>query len=179
MQKFISLAISLSALTFSGCASTQAAKEQTTVAAAEVAPPAPAYERVDLSGPDGAPLYFGFDEDVLDDAARAKLRSIASHLRQDPTLIVTIEGHCDETGTSEYNLALGERRASAARMYLVALGISDPRVRSVSFGEEMPAVDGTDDDALAQNRRDEFVFLRANDETARTDSMRSTVDWDG
>ena len=179
MQKFISIAISLSALTFSGCASTQAAKEQSKVAKVDEAPAAPAFERVNVAGPDGTPLYFGFDDDVLDDAARAKLRSIASHLRRDPTLLVTIEGHCDETGTSEYNLALGERRAAAARMYLVALGISDPRVRSVSFGEEMPAVDGADVDALAKNRRDEFIFLRANDETAQTDHVRGSVDWDG
>jgi len=178
MQKLISVAFVLSALVHTGCASQTAAKADTSTVA-EVKKPAPAFEEVEVSGPDGTPLYFAFDEDLLDDSARKKLRSIAGHLKKDPTLYVTIEGHCDDTGTSEYNLALGERRAAAARMYLVALGVKEPRVRAVSFGEEMPAIDGADDVARAQNRRDEFVFLRSTDEDQRADLLRASVDWDG
>ena len=79
-------------------------------------------------------------------------------LRQQPTWQVTVEGHCDERGTAEYNLALGERRAIAARAYLVSLGIAADRLRTVSYGKEFPFDPGHDEPAFTKNRRAHFVI---------------------
>ena len=91
--------------------------------------------------------------------AREELNQKAEVLRQYPDIRVRIEGHCDERGTVEYNLALGERRAEAARSYLIDLGIDPDRLTTVSYGEERPAVEGQNEAAWSQNRRDEFVAL--------------------
>ena len=82
----------------------------------------------------------------------------ADIMKRYPTWVVTVEGHCDERGTAEYNLALGERRAVAVKTYLVALGVSPDRVRTVSYGKEFPFDTGHTDTAWAQNRRGHFVI---------------------
>jgi peptidoglycan-associated lipoprotein len=82
----------------------------------------------------------------------------ADILKQNPRWVITIEGHCDERGTAEYNLALGERRALAAKNYLISLGIPDARVKTVSYGDEFPFDRGHTDDAWSQNRRAHFVI---------------------
>ena len=82
----------------------------------------------------------------------------AEVLKKYPTWVVTIEGHCDERGTAEYNLALGERRATVVKTYLTSLGISPDRVRTVSYGKEFPFNPGHTEDAWAQNRRGHFVI---------------------
>lgn len=104
-------------------------------------------------------IYFAFDKSDLEQEARDRLQAKAQVLRDYPEIRVRIEGHCDERGTVEYNLALGERRANAAREYLIDLGIDPDRLTTVSYGEERPAVDGHNEAAWAQNRRDEFVPL--------------------
>ncbi len=101
-------------------------------------------------------IYFDYDSSVLKPAAKASLEKGAVWLKQNPSVNVQIEGHCDERGTNEYNLALGERRALAARRYLVSLGINPDRVFTISYGEERPAVEGHDESAWKYNRRDEF-----------------------
>ncbi len=101
----------------------------------------------------GDRVFFAFDSAVLDDAARQTLERQAAWLKQFPAVSVTIEGHCDERGTREYNLALGERRATAVKNYLVALGISPDRIRTISYGKERPADPGHDETAWALNRR--------------------------
>ncbi|MCS6878609.1 MAG: peptidoglycan-associated lipoprotein Pal [Geminicoccaceae bacterium] len=101
----------------------------------------------------GDRVFFAFDSAALDDAARQTLERQAAWLKQYPAVSVTIEGHCDERGTREYNLALGERRAQAVKNYLVALGISPDRIRTISYGEERPADPGHDETAWALNRR--------------------------
>jgi peptidoglycan-associated lipoprotein len=104
------------------------------------------------------PALFEYDSaDITPDAQRA-LDANAVVLRKYPTLAVTIEGHSDERGTAEYNLALGERRAIAARSYLVSLGIAADRLRTVSYGKEFPFNPGHDDRAWSQNRRAHFVI---------------------
>uniref|UniRef100_A0A832HZT4 Peptidoglycan-associated protein n=1 Tax=Eiseniibacteriota bacterium TaxID=2212470 RepID=A0A832HZT4_UNCEI len=117
------------------------------------APPAPA--------PDAASqlrdVFFAFDSYALDDAARAALDATARVLRDNPDMNLTIEGHCDERGTVEYNQALGERRAGAARDYLVAAGIAPSRLHVISYGKERPFATGSDESAWAQNRRAHFV----------------------
>ena len=92
------------------------------------------------------------------DASRSVLDANADVLRRYPNWVVTIEGHCDERGTAEYNLALGERRALAARAYLVQVGGSGDRLRTVSYGKEFPFDPGHDEAAWAKNRRAHFVI---------------------
>lgn len=107
--------------------------------------------------PDLDPAFFDYDSYVLGPAARAALDGAAKALRDRPDLWIVIEGHCDERGTTEYNLALGERRASAARDYLAAAGVNVERIRTVSYGEERPFVRGGDEASWAQNRRAHMV----------------------
>lgn len=104
------------------------------------------------------PAFFGLDSAELDDMGRADVAANADIMRRYPSWIVTIEGHCDERGTAEYNLALGERRAVAVRTYLVALGIAPDRLRTVSYGKEFPFDPGHTDGAWAKNRRAHFVI---------------------
>ena len=104
------------------------------------------------------PLFFEYDSSEVSAAGQATLNADAALLKKYPTWTVTIEGHCDERGTAEYNLALGERRAVAARTYLVSLGISADRLRTVSYGKEFPFDPGHDESAYAKNRRAHFVI---------------------
>jgi len=103
-------------------------------------------------------VYFGYDSAELSAEARAALDANAAVLKKYPAWTVTIEGHCDERGTAEYNLALGERRAAAAQSYLVALGVPASRVKTVSYGKEFPFDPGHDEAAWAKNRRAHFVI---------------------
>jgi peptidoglycan-associated lipoprotein len=105
----------------------------------------------------GDRIFFAFDRSDLNADSRATLEKLASWMTTYQNVTITIEGHCDERGTREYNLALGERRSDAARDYLVALGVDGGRVTTISYGKERPAVLGSNEDAWAQNRRDVFV----------------------
>jgi peptidoglycan-associated lipoprotein len=105
-------------------------------------------------------IYFDFDKSELKPEAREVLKNKAEWLRDNPSYSLTIEGHCDDRGTSEYNLALGERRAMAAWKFLNALGISGDRMKTISYGEERPAVQGNNEEAWSQNRRDEFKLSK-------------------
>jgi peptidoglycan-associated lipoprotein len=101
----------------------------------------------------GDRVFFAFNESTLSSEAQATLDRQAAWLKKYPAAKVTVEGHCDERGTREYNIALGERRATAAKNYLVAAGISAARISTVSYGKERPAVVGSNEAAWAQNRR--------------------------
>ncbi len=101
----------------------------------------------------GDRVYFGYDSTSLDDAARGTLERQATWLQQYPNLTVTIEGHTDERGTNDYNLALGERRAAAIKNYLTALGAVPDQMLTISYGEERPVDPAHNDVAYAQNRR--------------------------
>jgi peptidoglycan-associated lipoprotein len=114
-------------------------------------------------GSEGGPLsdiLFSFDEATLSEAARLTLESHATWIRAHGDLRILVEGHCDERGTVEYNLALGEQRARAARDYLVSLGVPAERLQTVSFGKERPLDSGRDEAAWAKNRRAHFSPLR-------------------
>lgn len=102
-------------------------------------------------------VYFDFDKSTLTAEARDTLMRKAQWLRANTGVRLTIEGHCDERGTSEYNLALGDRRAEAARIFLVDLGIDPARLTTVSYGEERPADPGHNEQAWAKNRRAHFA----------------------
>lgn len=105
-------------------------------------------------------VYFNFDAATLTPAARTTLTRNFDLLKKSPQLKVRIEGNCDERGSDEYNLALGERRAQAAARYLTELGVSAERLSTISYGREKPADPGHDEAAWTRNRRDEFVVVK-------------------
>jgi peptidoglycan-associated lipoprotein len=113
--------------------------------------------QADFEANAGSRIYFGYDEYSIDDRAQATLTKQAAWLRKWPNKSVTVEGHADERGTREYNLALGARRAEAAKRFLTGLGIEEGRVNTISYGKERPEVAGSNESAWAQNRRDVTV----------------------
>lgn len=104
-------------------------------------------------------IYFPLDSNSLSEPARSTLARNADVLIKQSSAKIRIEGNCDERGSAEYNLALGERRANAAQQYLVTLGVKPDRLVTISYGKEKPAAQGSDEDAWAKNRRDEFVVI--------------------
>ncbi|UCD86162.1 MAG: peptidoglycan-associated lipoprotein Pal [Deltaproteobacteria bacterium] len=104
-------------------------------------------------------VYFDFDEYILTEEARETLNENAEWLREHPGAKIQIEGHCDERGTVEYNLALGQKRAESTRDYLVTLGIDNKQMSTISYGEEVPADPDHNEQAWVKNRRAEFVIL--------------------
>jgi len=106
-----------------------------------------------------AKIYFDFDSYKLSESSRSELVKNADLIKKDSVEKVRIEGNCDERGSDEYNLALGEKRAKAAMQYLVTLGIPTDRLSIISYGKEKPADPGHDEAAWSKNRRDEFVVL--------------------
>jgi peptidoglycan-associated lipoprotein len=103
------------------------------------------------------PVFFALDSYEVDAPGQQALNADAALLKKNASWVVTIEGHCDERGTPEYNLALGEKRALAAKTYLVSLGIPADRLRTVSYGKEFPFDPGHDEGAWSKNRRAHFV----------------------
>ncbi len=125
---------------------------------------APPLKPVDMDIPKKVPLvlnaiYFDFDKSDLTAEARAILAQNARRLEENPNTNIRIEGHCDERGTVEYNLALGERRAISARDYLINYGINSNHITIISYGKERPIDPRHNEEAWAQNRRAEFVIL--------------------
>ena len=106
------------------------------------------------------PIYFDFDKSSIREDQRARLESDAEFLSQNKAIRVRIEGNCDERGTNEYNMALGQRRALSAKKYLVNLGIGANRLETISYGEEKSLLFGHDEHSWAQNRRDDFVIMK-------------------
>ena len=104
-------------------------------------------------------IHFDYDKAIIRGGDAAVLDQKVAILQANPGLRIRISGHCDERGSDEYNLALGNRRATAAKQYVVSHGIDGSRIETVSYGEERPLASGHDEDAWAQNRRDEFEIL--------------------
>lgn len=141
-------------------------------------PPAPGAAVAEPSGPTGPSgpikgsqedfvasvssdrIFFGLDQYDIDAEDQATLQSQAAWLQQNPAVRVTVEGHADERGTRDYNIALGERRANAAKNYLASLGIDSGRITTVSYGKERPAALGSDEASWAQNRRAVTVTIQ-------------------
>ena len=153
------LALSLAASAWSGCSSTPDADD--------ASGPDTGSEFREAPSPDGQSqqskisgfqtIYFDYDRSEIRSDARPALRENADRLNAGGGGTVTVEGHCDERGSTEYNLALGERRANAVKRYLVDLGVPSSKLRTVSFGEDRPAVQGHDESAWRYNRRADFV----------------------
>jgi peptidoglycan-associated lipoprotein len=180
---WIGLAVAVATLSVLGCASSTTDKtgpQVSSSAASSLSPKAPSKSKTSTSmsqgpasgssldahrqgkTPESGPLrevFFAFDRYELSEQARATLRENAAWLKTNPSARVEIEGHCDERGTTEYNLALGAKRAAAARDYLLSLGVAAGRISSTSFGEELPACREVSDDCYQKNRRDRFVAL--------------------
>ncbi len=105
------------------------------------------------------PVYFSYDSSQISASERYKLEDLSDYLSQNAEIGVIIEGHCDERGSREYNLSLGERRALAARAYLIGLGIEGSRIQTKSYGEENPDAFGHDDESWRINRRGDFILF--------------------
>jgi peptidoglycan-associated lipoprotein len=158
----------LAVLALGGCADRTRSTAATASSVSEMpaAPSAPPVARaLDVQGEFMAAagsdrVFFDFDSAILTPAAQATLRRQADWLNRNPDVALVIEGHCDERGTREYNLGLGERRAAAARAYLVSLGVTSSRIRTISYGKERPEVVGSTEQAHAQNRRAVTIVSR-------------------
>lgn len=104
------------------------------------------------------PVYFDYDSAQIRPDQREKVNAVIDTMQANPASRLVIEGHCDERGSREYNLALGERRAQAVREYMLAQGVANDRIQTRSFGEESPAVEGHDENAFRYNRRAEMLL---------------------
>jgi len=176
--KWAVLALSVAALVAVGCAKKQTVKSEGAPGAAAVTeapvkeiPPAPVAV-APATPPPAAPgvavteeklsrfddVRFDFDKSEVKEDGRKTCQVVADYLKKNPKAKMQIEGHCDERGTAEYNLALGDRRATAVMTYLVSLGVPKAALSTVSFGEEKPLDPGHDEGAWAKNRRAHFVL---------------------
>lgn len=147
----LAIAVITIGMLFVGCAKKEPAPEPV----AQQPSTAPMEETVQKPSSDS--VYFAFDSSELDAAASATLDAHADWLNANPDVSITIEGNCDERGSREYNLALGQQRADSVRDYLVSRGVSSTRIDTVSFGEERPACTGSGEACWAQNRRADIV----------------------
>ena len=107
-----------------------------------------------------SPLYFDFDKSIIRSDQLERIEKNAVFMKSNPGVKVRIEGNCDERGTNEYNMALGQRRALSGKQYLVNLGVAESRLDTISYGEEQPINFGHDELSWSQNRRDDFVIIR-------------------
>ena len=155
IARFAMIAVLIGMLGLVGCASKQPpapASDTGSEWTEAPQPEEPASKPVRVTKVELETIYFDFDRFDIRADARPVLRANAAAI-SDASGRITIEGHCDERGSAEYNLALGERRANAVKRYLVDLGVSSSKLRTVSFGEERPAVQGHDESAWRYNRR--------------------------
>lgn len=162
MKRYSSIGLAMVAaagLMFAGCAKKTtvepASKPAASSSSSASGPSTHAVSQV--PEPSSHSVYFAFDSSALDAAAQSILDANAAWLKANPGKSVTIEGNCDERGSREYNLALGQRRADAVKAYLVDHGVSASRIETVSFGEEKPVCTGTGEACWAQNRRADIV----------------------
>jgi len=132
-------------------------KEETVVEIIKETPPELVRQ---MEGFEATDIYFDFDKSNLGPEAQETLKKKAAFLRYNPSFALLIAGNCDNRGTEEYNLALGERRADSAKQYLIALGISGDRIKTISYGELRPADPANNEAAWAFNRRDTFKLLQ-------------------
>lgn len=139
-------------------------KKKAELAAKKEPEPEPVAKEIEIekdTGPDRmVTVYFGFNEANLTDESRTALNNNAEYLRNHEGVRIQVEGHCDSRGSTEYNLALGERRAMAVRKYLVKLGVNPTRLEIISYGEERPVDPAQNEEAWSQNRRAEFMELK-------------------
>ena len=162
---FVLFLVGLLVVAVGACSKKQTTKVET-APTEEVAETTPAVEEVQETAQPETPavkmpvlsdVYFEFDKSRISDESKQTLAENARQLNDAGSMAITIEGHCDERGTNAYNLALGEKRANAAKDYLVSLGVAAGRITTVSYGEEKPFDTGHDEYAWSKNRRAHFV----------------------
>jgi len=153
-KQVLLIAMVSAAMLFAGCSKKV---EVTDTSSAKPAQTVSAVDSSKAQKPSSNSVYFAFDSSDLDAAARATLDGYAEWLNANASTNITIEGNCDERGSREYNLALGQRRADSVRDYLSSRGVNAARVDTVSFGEERPACQGSGEACWAQNRRGDIV----------------------
>jgi peptidoglycan-associated lipoprotein len=151
MKHKLSGLIGVAMIVLAGCSSKSAVNE--TPATSGASQPASTAK----AGPVLGDIFFAFDSSALSTEAQDQLKQNAAWLQSNGSQSVVIQGHCDERGTDEYNVALGERRAVSAKQYLSTLGVSESRLSTVSYGEEKPFDPGHNEEAWSKNRRDHFV----------------------
>jgi peptidoglycan-associated lipoprotein len=168
IHHLVFLTLAVAAMMLAGCAkkapapppAPPASTQQTPVPTPQTTPTTetttPATTSTNATVGDLKTVFFALDSYMLDDAAHAVLDANAKLLRESASLAVRIEGHCDERGTVEYNMSLGQKRAEAVRDYLVGAGVPADRLTTLSYGKERPLVDGHDEAAWSRNRRAEF-----------------------
>jgi len=146
-----------------GCAKKQTVKQEEPIKQPEVALQTPPVATPPVEAQPVVPkvefktIFFAFDSYSLNEEGKTLLNQAGGLLRSYPDIVLRLEGHCDERGTAEYNLALGEKRANAVREYLENLGVSRSRLSTVSFGKEKPVALGNDEESWAKNRRVELI----------------------
>lgn len=113
-----------------------------------------------VEGTGFSPVYFGYDNYQIPSSEYSKIDAVANFLRGNDSVVLVVEGHCDERGTNEYNMSLGEYRAQSVRSYLVNAGIAPERIQTASYGEERPAATGTGESSWQLNRRGEFALYQ-------------------
>jgi len=157
-SSIVAAAVMALSLSFVSCASEEEPVEAIEPGSFDDPIPPPGDGFGDMSSFSPETVYFAFDDYTLNMESQEKLNSVADFMRANSSAIVQVEGHCDERGSNEYNMALGQRRAESIKNYLVTLGVSPSRLSTISYGEERPAVDGSNEAAWRLNRRAEFVI---------------------
>ena len=163
MNKHLTLTILCLVLALGfGCTKKQTVKQEEPIKQPEVSIPAPVATPPVEAQPvvpkvEFKTIFFAFDSYSLNEEGKTLLNQAGGLLRSYPDIVLRLEGHCDERGTAEYNLALGEKRANAVREYLENLGVSRSRLSTVSFGKEKPVALGNDEESWAKNRRVELI----------------------
>lgn len=161
LKSRLTLAAMVVALGFAGTACTDdEPKTEEPVGPAAGSEPMPADPMPASSAVSTEPVYFAFDDFSLNSSAQSILSRLGDELKANQTAVIQIEGHCDERGSIEYNLALGERRAQSVKKFLTDIGIDPARLSIISYGEEKPAAEGTGESVWSRNRRAEFVITR-------------------
>lgn len=159
--------IILSSFLFLSCATDEAEKDVTEISSSDSPVSSPGAGSSNVSSNDEStydtqasfsPIYFNFDSSAVSKKDYDKINKISQHLKNKPYSKVTIEGHCDDRGTTQYNLALGKRRASSVKDILLKAGANKSQISTVSYGEESPSVEGQGEAAWSKNRRAVFAF---------------------
>ena len=163
-QALLAALMGLSLLAFSGCASDKddsAMKSNNAAMGADESLDSSARNVMEgRTSPGMVPIYFDFDKSTIRQDQVARMQTNADFMKKNAKMEIRIEGNCDNRGTAEYNMALGERRAIGAKKYLVTLGIPKAYLTTISYGKERILVEGDDEAAYAQHRRDDFVIVK-------------------
>lgn len=159
LKSTLSLTAVVIALGLSSCTKDEKKPAEPVAPVASETPAAPTAETTSVELKT-TPIYFGFDDYTLSSEAQSILTAMAEGLKANKSAVVQIEGHCDERGTVEYNLALGERRAQSVKNFLSQLGVEGARLSTISYGEEKQVAQGHSEESWAKNRRAEFIVTK-------------------